>query len=394
MLDFPTLLTVMLFISAVAGILLVSAWLQNRSIQALGLWGMAYLASTAGMTVLVVNRSVPAYWLPLVAFPLWLAAHGLMWKAARSFEGRATPLSWAFAGAAIWLGACLIEGFYASEIARIMLASALMGSYLLMCAREIWRAQDRELVSRWPAIILLTLHGTLLLARVPFVSMLPFPGGVLPPSPHWFPAGIFEMMFHIFCMSVLLVNMAKERAELRQRQNSLVDPLTGVANRRAFVERGDELLRRAQSDGRSVVLLLFDLDRFKAINDTFGHQAGDTVLSRFCNVACNVLGPNDLFGRFGGEEFACLMSDRTLREGGAMAERIRAAFVEAPIAIGPHHATVTVSVGVAMPNESSWRLDQLFTAADRALYHAKAKGRNCVEVARPPLHLVEPVSAA
>jgi diguanylate cyclase (GGDEF)-like protein len=394
MLDFPTLLTVMLFISAVAGILLVSAWLQNRSIQALGLWGVAYLASTTGMTLLVVNRSAPASWLPLLAFPVWIAAHGLMWKAARSFEGRQTPLVWAFAGAFIWLAACLIEGFYASPTAPIMLASALMGSYLLLCAREIWRAQDRQLVSRWPAIVLLSVHGSLLLARVPFVSVLPFPGGVLPPSPHWFPTGIFEMMFHIFCMSVLLVNMAKERAELHQRQNSLVDPLTGVANRRAFVERGEELLRRAQSEGRSVVLLLFDLDRFKMINDTFGHQAGDKVLSRFCDVACAALGPSDLFGRFGGEEFACLLPDKTLRDGGAMAERIRTAFVDAPIAVGPHRATATVSAGVAMRNEVNRGLDELFTAADRALYLAKAKGRNCVEVARPTLHLVEPVSAA
>jgi diguanylate cyclase (GGDEF)-like protein len=317
-----------------------------------------------------------------------------MWKAARSFEGRETALSWTFAGAAIWLAACLIEGFYTSQTARIMLASALMGSYLLLCAREIWYARDSELVSRWPAIVLLSVHGTLLLARAPFVSMLPFPGGVLPPSPHWFPAGIFEMMFHIFCMSVLLVNMAKERAELHQRQNSLVDPLTGVANRRAFAERGEELLCRAQSEGRSVVMLLFDLDRFKAINDTFGHQAGDRVLSRFCDVARAALGPDDLFGRFGGEEFACLMSGRSLREGAATAERIRAAFVDAPITIGSQRPIVTVSVGVAMPNEPGWRLDQLFTAADGALYRAKAKGRNCVEVARPPLHLVEPVSAA
>ena len=155
MFDYPTLLTVTMFISAVAGMLLLFAWLQNRSIDALGIWGVAYLMSTAAMTLLVINRSAPALWLPIVAFPLWIAAHGLMWKAARSFEGRSTPLAWAFAGAAIWLAACLIEGFYQSQAARIMLASALMGVYLLLCAVEIWRAQDRELVSRWPAIILL-----------------------------------------------------------------------------------------------------------------------------------------------------------------------------------------------------------------------------------------------
>ena len=394
MFDYPTLLTVMMFISAVAGMLLIFAWLQNRSIDALGIWGAAYLTSTVAMTLLVINRSAPAGWYSIVAFPLWIAAHGLMWKAARSFEGRSTPLTWVFAGAAVWLAACLIEGFSQSQAARIMLASPLMGVYLLLCAREIWCAKNRELLSRWPAIILLSLHGSLFVARAPFVHMLPFPGGVLPPNPDWFPAGLFEMMFHIFCMSVLLVNMAKERAELQQRQNSLVDPLTGVANRRAFFERGETLLRQSQSDGRAVVLLMFDLDRFKAINDTFGHQAGDRVLSRFCETALAKLRPDDLFGRFGGEEFACLMPGMSQRVAAVIAEDIRATFGEMPIMLGSQPVTVTVSVGVATSNEADRRLDQLFISADRALYRAKAKGRNCVETARALLHLVEPVSAA
>jgi diguanylate cyclase (GGDEF)-like protein len=394
MFDYPTLLTLTMFISAVAGVLLLFSWLQNRDIHALGVWGTAYLLSTVAMTSLVINRSTPVTWLPLLAYPLWVAAHGLMWKAARSFEGRPTPFTWTFAGAAIWLAACLIEGFYESQAARIMLASAFIGVYLLLAASEIWRAQDRALVSRWPAIILLTLHGSLFLGRVPFVPVLPFPGGIQQPTPGWFPVGIFEMVFHIFCMSVLLVNMAKERAELRQRQNSLVDALTGVANRRAFIERGEALLRRAQHDGRSAVLLVFDLDRFKDINDTFGHQAGDQVLSGFCEAALAELRSTDLFGRFGGEEFACLMTDASLREATTVAERIRTAFASAPIAVGPEQAAVTVSVGVATPAEAGWQLDQLFTAADRALYRAKAKGRNCVEAPRAPLHLVEPVSAA
>lgn len=394
MIDYPTLLIVVLFISAVAGMLLLFAWLQNRSIHALGIWGIAYLISTVAMTLLVLNRVEPSAWSPIVAYPLWIAAHGLMWTAARSFEGRRTPFAWTFAGAAVWLAACLIQGFYESQVARIMLCSGLMGIYLLLCASEIWRARDRSLMSRWPAIVLLGLHGSLYLGRVPFVAVLPFPGGVLPPSPDWFPAGIFEAMFHIFCMSVLLVNMAKERAELQQRQNSLIDPLTGVANRRAFFERGEALFRQAHAEDRPLVLLMFDLDRFKSINDTYGHQAGDVVLSKFCEVARAAMRPDDLFGRFGGEEFACLMPGMSLRVAAAIAEDIRAAFAATRIALDSQRVSVTVSIGVAALNESDRSLDPLFTAADRALYRAKAKGRNCVEIARKPLTLVEPASAA
>ena len=92
-LDYPTLLTVTMFISAVAGMLLLLSWLQNRDIDALGIWGAAYLMSTAAMTMLVSSIVLrPHFWLPFAAFPLWTAAHGLMWKAARSFEGRQTPV--------------------------------------------------------------------------------------------------------------------------------------------------------------------------------------------------------------------------------------------------------------------------------------------------------------
>src|SRR4029078_6901201 len=99
---------------------------------------------------------------------------------------------------------------------------------------------------------------------------------------------------------------------------------------------------------------------------------GDKVLSRFCDVACAALGQNDLFGSFGGEAFACLLPEKTLRYGGEMAERIRTAFVDAPIAVGPHRATATVSAGVAMRNEVNRGLDELFTAADLSLYLANA----------------------
>jgi diguanylate cyclase (GGDEF)-like protein len=195
-------------------------------------------------------------------------------------------------------------------------------------------------------------------------------------------------------MSVLLVNMAKERAELLQRQTSLVDPLTGVANRRAFFDRAEALLRRASADGLACALLVFDLDRFKAVNDTYGHQAGDRVLAKFCDVARAILRPQDPFGRFGGEEFACLLVDVSLGDALRTADRVRTAFATAPFALGLSKAGVTVSVGIAMSGETEQSLQTLFASADRSLYSAKAKGRNRVEAARKPLQVIEGAGAA
>jgi diguanylate cyclase (GGDEF)-like protein len=203
------------------------------------------------------------------------------------------------------------------------------------------------------------------------------------------------MLFHVFCMAVVLVNMAKERAELHQRKASLVDPLTGIANRRAFFDRGADLLKQMHASGEGAALLLFDLDRFKEINDNFGHQFGDLVLVRFCEVTKSVLRPEDLFGRIGGEEFGCLLPATPLVEAFAVAERVRELLLSTRLSFGAMPVGATVSVGVAVTSEIEQELGQLFAAADRALYRAKARGRNRVESGpRTPLALVETANAA
>jgi diguanylate cyclase (GGDEF)-like protein len=392
--DIPTLFAVMLFVVTVAGLLLLFAWMQNRGVVALGLWGTSYLLGAAAIFMFGIGNGLADAWSGAYAGAVWSSAHGFMLTGARSFEGRRTPLLCTFAGAILWLAASQFEGFSASPKARIVLLSAIVGGYLIWCAVEVWHARDRDLMSRWPAMVLLVLHGTMFLIRIPLVDLLPFPGGVQPPSPHWIPVGIFAMLFHVFGMAVVLVNMAKERAELHQRKASLVDPLTGIANRRAFFDRGADLLEKVRGGGQGAALLLFDLDRFKEVNDNFGHQFGDLVLARFCEVTRSVLRPQDLFGRIGGEEFGCLLPETPLIEAFAVAERVRGRLASVRLSFDAIPVVATVSVGVAVTSEIAQELGQLFAAADRALYRAKARGRNRVETGRAPLALVEAASAA
>jgi diguanylate cyclase (GGDEF)-like protein len=121
------------------------------------------------------------------------------------------------------------------------------------------------------------------------------------------------------------------------------------------------------------VLLLFDLDRFKRINDTFGHHIGDRVLTGFGGAATASLRPD--FGRLGGEEFASLLPDTSLDEGLAVAERIRSNFEAAALAVGANTLAATVSVGVAVSIDPGRNLADIIKAADLALYRAKADGR-------------------
>ena len=177
--------------------------------------------------------------------------------------------------------------------------------------------------------------------------------------------------------------MARERAELRYMAVAHIDPLTGVANRRAFMETAEALLRANPKDSRPLSLITFDLDRFKSINDGFGHGVGDAVLKRFGDIARNSLRAGDIIGRPGGEEFAVLLPGSNRAAALLVAERIRSAFAEACRTVDDRLISATVSAGVttALPTST---LDSIMAAADEALYRAKAGGRNRIEAAAPP----------
>jgi diguanylate cyclase (GGDEF)-like protein len=160
----------------------------------------------------------------------------------------------------------------------------------------------------------------------------------------------------------------------------LIDPLTGVTNRRGFFEIGERLLARARLGREPVALIMFDLDRFKRINDRCGHAAGDEVLLAFCRLASAQMRPTDLFARIGGEEFATLLPNAAAQDALLLAERVRAAIEAAPQMIQERVVRMTVSAGVASLNEGTIALGVFLSAADNALYRAKAAGRNRVEL--------------
>jgi diguanylate cyclase (GGDEF)-like protein len=139
-------------------------------------------------------------------------------------------------------------------------------------------------------------------------------------------------------------------------------------------------LRRAAIDKPPVALIAFDLDHFKFINDGYGHLTGDRMLCSFCNVMTDALRPGELFGRIGGEEFACLLVDVSLADAVTTAERLRCRFANIEIDSGSSRLRATVSAGVAMAVQPQPDLEPLMSAADRALYRAKALGRNRVEL--------------
>ncbi|SDR52418.1 diguanylate cyclase (GGDEF) domain-containing protein [Paraburkholderia fungorum] len=162
---------------------------------------------------------------------------------------------------------------------------------------------------------------------------------------------------------------------------SYTDPLTGVANRRRLDEALSEMTTKADSGG---MLLLIDIDKFKVFNDRFGHLAGDACLCHVARCLSSALQSEDLLARFGGEEFAVLLSGVSMDDATRTAERLREAVHGLRFPAQGQHASVTISVGIA--GRTGLTTPQaLIGAADTALYAAKHAGRNRVEIALPGL---------
>jgi diguanylate cyclase len=171
----------------------------------------------------------------------------------------------------------------------------------------------------------------------------------------------------------------REKLE-QQRNKALLDPLTGLPNRAAWSERLVIEHVRSQQVNTGLLLAILDLDHFKAINDTYGHQAGDKVLKIIANVLRKGLRGDDFIARFGGEEFALLMPGSDLAGGTRLLERLRAAVEQCPFHFKGERVTITMSAGVAVfkPGENA---SQVLKRADQALYRAKEAGRNQIEPA-------------
>lgn len=171
--------------------------------------------------------------------------------------------------------------------------------------------------------------------------------------------------------------------ESELRRLASVDDLTGTMNRRAFLEIVHREVARSDRYGNPVAIAILDLDRFKAINDTYGHGVGDEVLREAAGIlAATTRVGIDEIGRLGGEEFGVLLPETTLEGGRMAAERMRAALSEMAIEVDGEAIPVQASFGVAVWEPGYGTVEAWMGAADMALYQAKEHGRNRVEVAR------------
>ncbi len=178
-----------------------------------------------------------------------------------------------------------------------------------------------------------------------------------------------------FLAFLLFVIYQLTQSKKSLKSKSETDFLTGIANRAFMMEEGERVLRRTVAKSKPFSVILFDLDDFKTINDTYGHDAGDTVLKTVTKIIQQLLREHDLFGRVGGEEFLILLPSTDQISALEIAERIRAEVAKTDIVVASASLKSSISLGVSS-NHSEHTLSQLVSLADKALYEAKRSGKN------------------
>lgn len=379
-LDSTTLTAMGSFVSACVGVTLLVAWLQNRGVAALALWGLSYLVDAAGILLLTLGAATQAPFLSILAAYLLALGAGLTFKAARTFDGKPASLGLVLAGAIISGCASFVPSL-PELMAAISLAAS--GLYLSAAAVSLWGGRKERLPARLPIIVVVAVHAAVLFVG----AVSTWNGGIgqggIPPVMSLFGFVHFENIVFLLASAVFILALAKEREEAASRLAAHIDPLTGIRNRAAFMESAERVLRRYQRENTPVSVVMWDLDRFKSINDSYGHAVGDAVIREFCHLTSSLLRPNDIFGRVGGEEFAVVLPRSSIEAGYARADRIRAAFAEKCRVVDNHPVNATVSCGVAVSGNDAVpdTLETLLADADAALYGAKAEGRNRVRSA-------------
>ena len=377
--DLPTLFMVSTALFVLMAVMFFVTWRQDRRNNAAMLnWAGAHLLGAPACVLLALRGQIPG-WISIgVANFIILVAFGLVVRGALAFEGRKMPTALVMVFPAAWVVATQIPFVWDDFSVRVTLLSATIGSHGFAAAVILWRGQAREPLPTRPLVALLfAAAGAAHLARAGLAFNVPVSESFAALGRGWSAFVAIQILMQEVLLGYALLAMIKERAESRQRRTAEIDGLTGVLTRRAFRER---TAARLAADPTVGAMLIFDLDRFKTINDTHGHVAGDRVLAEFADVVGGRLGPDDVFGRYGGEEFALFLRGADLTAAWRVAEDIRRSFADREIVHEGRPIDATVSVGVAAVPFVEPDLDRLVASADAGLYLAKQSGRDRVEV--------------
>jgi diguanylate cyclase (GGDEF)-like protein len=377
--DPESTLTAICTITAVLGLQLFFFWIRDRRAPWLAWYAAAFIFGSAAVLLYILPADGREFLMYGAGNAARIIAFAFLWHGAREFAGRRPDQLVVVLAVAVWMALCSIPAFLGNIEHRVIGASIFVTLFCGLAATELWRNRAEALPSQMPCAIVCLGFAFFAAIRIPLATLAPFPVGARPLDPIWLAGFGLVTFVHATFLAALVPAMTRERRELEQRRFALSDSLTGLLNRRAFLDLADNRRHRRRSD--TLAVLVLDLDHFKSINDRYGHEAGDLMLRHFADIARLALRPTDLLFRMGGEEFCVVLPNAGIAEARAAAERIRARFAESAIAVAGQSVTATVSIGVAASEQVGCDLERLLARGDAALYEAKARARNQTVVA-------------
>lgn len=346
-------------------------------------WRVATLLQACGCILQAVQAQLPpGFVLPLANACILFGMTGYL-RALRQFYG--LPDRWSILWPAVigTLGVFWFAAVQPNLGVRIVFASLALAFVMFACVYTLQRYGERQPMTsqRVQALIFLVIA---LLMVVRGVQTLFIP----PPEASLLQTGNSVRALSLVIMTTLPVIgttafllMCSERIRRQWQQAASTDYLTGLANRRTVAQAGTQAFALARREGGRLSLAVLDVDHFKRINDQHGHDAGDLALKYLAEKLLAACEENDLTGRLGGEEFILLWQGADATRALRTAERLQDALRAQPLRIGDAPIALTVSIGIAVLDDSQADFDELLRQADRALYAAKAEGRDRVMMA-------------
>jgi len=377
-LDIRTLFFVATVTTVFMAVAMAVLWRTIPGERACRYWAAGAALTATGFLLVWLRGVIPDIFSVVLANAVFVAGYGLVVGGVNVFTGRPGRLGW-MAGATVGMFlAALYFTYGAPDVgARIVVISALTGGLALWCAgRLVVGAPPGMRLTQGLTAAVFVLHGVPLLVRAWVTYVGGTTGGLFAPSV--LHAVVFvDLTLAAIGLAFGFATMTTRRLHLHLEKLASHDPLTGLLNRHALDAAIEREMARSARHLYPLSVLVMDLDHFKRVNDTYGHDAGDAVLKAFAQAAAETLRRDDVLGRQGGEEFLALLPGSGLASALMVAERIRAAVAAISLLHDGRAVGVTVSIGVATATDSgSW--EPALRAADAALYEAKRSGRNRV----------------
>lgn len=332
-----------------------------------------------------------------------ISSLALLWVDAILFKGRIDLFLWMFAYRLGYAAVTALFGFFMKRTARVRTFDHLMSGWILftiafLISINFTRPVD-YLMTSFDALVPFVVYvlSPLRIQKTAALALI-FSFGTIFVG-YTFKTGVDSLHLNIAVFGQLISHMLGWVSNLQiqtYRRKSFqafidekdakemvaylanIDPLTKSLTRRQFMNIAESEFRRFQRYRRPLSILILDADRFKRINDTYGHHAGDIVLRSLSLVAMEQKRTQDTFGRLGGEEFGLIMPETALQQAIIVAERIRRIWEESPVKLDEELIRSTMSIGVAEAASADQSLEDLLRRVDRMLYKAKEQGRNCV----------------